>query len=402
MARIQLENITKRYKGMKEGRAAVDRLSLDIQDNEFFVLFGPAGAGKTTVLKTIAGIEFPNEGLVKIGGEIVNLIESMYRNVSMVFENYALYPHLSVYDNIAFPMRSPLHRKDEDEIKKAVERVVKMMKIDGLCDRKPSQLSNGQRQRVAIGRCLVREPTVFLMDEPLAHLDAKLRHFMRGELKEMQSAFNTTTIYVTHDFMEAMSLADRVAVMNNGRIEQLGSSLQMYYAPVNEFVARLFGEPEITIFPAEISSENGRLALKALGQEEPLFPERDAGYALQAAGASSVDVGIRGIDIAFSLTPQGAGWIKGTVYASEPIGNKVIMTADVNGEKIRIAAPNNTVAGVDEPVYLMFNMKNALFFDGVTKTSINKPSALKAAESGVARKGSGSPYRGEKTERDSI
>jgi multiple sugar transport system ATP-binding protein len=372
MARIQLENITKRYKGMKEGRAAVDRLSLDIKDNEFFVLFGPAGAGKTTVLKTIAGIEFPNEGLVKIGGEIVNLIEPMYRNVSMVFENYALYPHLSVYDNIAFPMRSPLHRKDEDTIKKAVERVVKMMKIDGLYDRKPSQLSNGQRQRVAIGRCLVREPTVFLMDEPLAHLDAKLRHFMRGELKEMQSAFNTTTIYVTHDFMEAMSLADRVAVMNNGKIEQLGSSLQMYYTPVNEFVARLFGEPEITIFPAEMASENGQFALKALGQERPLFPEGDAGQVLQETGAETVDVGIRGIDIAFSLTPQDADWIKGTVYASEPIGNKVIMTAEVNGEKIRIAAPNNTVADLDEPVYLKFTMKNALFFDGVTKTFITR------------------------------
>jgi multiple sugar transport system ATP-binding protein len=357
---------------MKEGTAAVDRLSLDIKDNEFFVLFGPAGAGKTTVLKTIAGIEFPNEGQVKIGGEIVNLIEPMYRNVSMVFENYALYPHLSVYDNIAFPLRSPLHRKDEEAIKKAVERVVTMMKIDGLCERKPSQLSNGQRQRVAIGRCLVRDPKVFLMDEPLAHLDAKLRHFMRGELKEMQSAFNTTTIYVTHDFMEAMSLADRIAVMNNGKIEQLGSSLDMYYTPVNEFVARLFGEPEITIFPAELSSENGALSLKALGQEQPLFPENGAGRALREAGITSVDVGIRGIDVGFSLAPQGAGWIRGTVYAFEPIGNKVIMTADVNGEKIRIAAPNSTSADLDEAVYLKFNMKNALFFDGGKKTLIDK------------------------------
>jgi multiple sugar transport system ATP-binding protein len=372
MARIQLENITKRYKGMKEGMAAVDHLSLDIQDNEFFVLFGPAGAGKTTTLKTIAGIEFPNEGLVKIGGEIVNLIEPMYRNVSMVFENYALYPHLSVYDNIAFPMRSPLHRKDEDHIKKAVERVVTMMKIDGLYDRKPSQLSNGQRQRVAIGRCLVREPTVFLMDEPLAHLDAKLRNFMRGELKEMQSAFNTTTIYVTHDFTEAMSLADRVAVMNNGKIEQLGSSLQMYYTPVNEFVARLFGEPEINIFPAEISTENGILSLKALGQQKPLFPEKDSGQVLREAGTGTVDVGIRGVDVGFSFVPQDADWIKGTVYAFEPIGNKVIMTADVNGEKIRIAAPNSASADLDQAVYIKFNMKNAIFFDGVKKTFITR------------------------------
>ena len=176
MARITLERIVKRY-GKK---VALDGLDLDIQDNEFFVLFGPAGAGKTTLLKIIAGVEFPQEGLIKIGDEIVNHVEPMYRNVSMVFENYALYPHLSVYDNIASPMRSKLYRQDEATIRQQVERVTKMMKIDHLWERKPSQLSNGQRQRVAIGRCLVRNPNVFLMDEPLAHLDAKLRHFMRG------------------------------------------------------------------------------------------------------------------------------------------------------------------------------------------------------------------------------
>ena len=382
MARIELEHITKRYKSSPEGTAAVDDLSLDIKDNEFFVLFGPAGAGKTTTLKVIAGIEFPNNGLVKIGGEIVNLIEPMNRNVSMVFENYALYPHLSVYDNIAFPMRSPLHKKDEDYIKSAVERVVKMMKIDGLYERKPSQLSNGQRQRVAIGRCLVREPNVFLMDEPLAHLDAKLRHFMRGELKEMQSAFNTTTIYVTHDFMEAMSLADRIAVMNNGKIEQLGTSMQMYYTPVNEFVARLFGEPEITIFPAELQASGGALTLKALGQDTALIPEADAAAALTAAAlkeknTAQVDVGIRGIDVAFSFSGEGADWIKGSVYAFEPIGNKVIITADVHGEKIRIAAPNNTTADLDQTVYLKFNMKNALFFDHQSKVFITRSEAEK-------------------------
>ncbi|MDR1898772.1 MAG: ABC transporter ATP-binding protein [Treponema sp.] len=359
MARIELVNIRKKYKET----VAVDGLNLDIKDNEFFVLFGPAGAGKTTTLKTIAGIEFPQEGLVRIGGEIVNLIEPMNRNVSMVFENYALYPHMSVYDNIAFPMRSRLHRKSEDQIRQAVERVLKMMKIDGLEGRKPVQLSNGQRQRVAIGRCLVREPAVFLMDEPLAHLDAKLRHFMRGELKEMQSAFNTTTIYVTHDFMEAMSLADRIAVMNKGKIEQLGSSMQMYFTPVNEFVARLFGEPEITIFPAEPVSEGGVLKLKTLDQEVPLLPEADAAEDLKKANAEKIDVGIRGVDISFSFTPQGEGWIRGAVYTNEPIGNKVIMTVDVNGTRVRISAANNTNAELDETVYIKFNMKNALYFN---------------------------------------
>lgn len=376
MARIQLENITKKYKE----KTAVDNLSLDIKDNEFFVLFGPAGAGKTTTLKVIAGIEFPQNGLVKIGGEIVNLIEPMHRNVSMVFENYALYPHLSVFDNIAFPLRSRRYKKDEAYIKNAVEKVITMMnmhRVEGIYERKPSQLSNGQRQRVAIGRCLVREPNVFLMDEPLAHLDAKLRHFMRGELKEMQSAFNTTTIYVTHDFMEAMSLADRIAVMNNGKIEQLGSSMQMYYTPVNEFVARIFGEPEINIFPAELVNEAGAAHLHALKQAAPLVPEKDAQAALLAAGSNEIDIGIRGIDISFSFTQQNVGSLKGSVFAFEPIGNKVIMTVDVNGTQIRIAAPNNTAADLDQSVNITFNMKNALYFDRKTQAFITRSGAEK-------------------------
>jgi multiple sugar transport system ATP-binding protein len=368
MAEIELIDITKKYKDA----VAVDRLNLHIKDNEFFVLFGPAGAGKTTTLKTIAGIEFPQEGLVKIGGEIVNLIEPMYRNVSMVFENYALYPHMSVYDNIAFPLRSKRYRKDEGYIKQAVEKVVKMLHIDGLYERKPSQLSNGQRQRVAIGRCLVRDPMVFLMDEPLAHLDAKLRHFMRGELKEMQSAFNTTTIYVTHDFMEAMSLADRIAVLNKGKIEQLGTSQQMYYTPKNEFVARLFGEPEINLVPAEPVSEGGTLKLRVQDQETLLTPEADAAEAIKKTELTKIDLGIRGIDISFDFSPRDSGWIQGSIYAFEPIGNKVIMTVDIKGSRIRIAAANNISADLDQRVYIKFNMKNVLYFNAETEAFITR------------------------------
>jgi len=368
MAEIELVEVTKRYKNT----VAIEGLSLQIKDNEFFVLFGPAGAGKTTTLKTIAGIEFPQEGLVKIGGEIVNLVEPMYRNVSMVFENYALYPHMNVYDNIAFPLRSRLHRKDEAYIKQAVEKVVTMLHIEGLNERKPSQLSNGQRQRVAIGRCLVREPSVFLMDEPLAHLDAKLRHFMRGELKEMQSAFNTTTIYVTHDFMEAMSLADRIAVLNKGKIEQLGTSLQMYYTPQNEFIARLFGEPEMNLFPAELVTEEGSLKLRVLGQESLLLPEPDAAEVLKKQNTAKIDIGIRGLDVSFSFSPMDKSWIAGTVYAFEPIGNKVIMTVNVSGARIQIATVNNITADLDQTVYIKFNMKNALYFNSETGVFITR------------------------------
>ena len=372
MAQIELVNITKKY-GEK---VALDNISLTVKDNEFFVLFGPAGAGKTTLLKTIAGVEFPQEGLIKIGDKIVNQVEPMYRNVSMVFENYALYPHLSVYDNIASPMRSKLYKKEEEYIKAKVEHVTEMMKINHLLDRKPSQLSNGQRQRVAIGRCLVREPNVFLMDEPLAHLDAKLRHFMRGELKEMQSSFNSTTIYVTHDYMEAMSLADRIAVVNEGKIVQIGTSQEMYYTPYNEFVARLFGEPEINIFSTKLVSNDGRALLHGLEKEGQdgidLTAEADASEAIKACGAKKIDIGIRGLDVEFSFKDEGEGWLAGTVYANEPIGNKVILTVAAGETHIRIAAPNDTRAHLDQKVYIRFNMANAIYFDGETKEFITR------------------------------
>lgn len=380
MAKIELEGITKQY----GKNTALDNVSLTIEDNEFFVLFGPAGAGKTTLLKTIAGVEFPQKGIVRIGDEIVNHVEPMHRNVSMVFENYALYPHMSVYDNIASPMRSKLYKKDEAYIKEAVSKVTKMMKIDHLWERRPSQLSNGQRQRVAIGRCLVRDPNVFLMDEPLAHLDAKLRHFMRGELKEMQASFNSTTIYVTHDYMEAMSLADRIAVLNNGKIEQLGTAQEMYYTPCNEFVATLFGEPEINIFPVEVVVESSELFVTALGQPERLPLEEDVQQEILNRGDRSYDVGIRGNDIRFSFEGQ-PGWLSGTVYANEPIGNKVIMTVAIGGTHIRLVAPNDTRAELDQPVYLSLNMKNAILFDSENKTYVTRSNAERYVRPAVAQ-----------------
>ena len=368
MAKIELCNITKKFGDV----VALSDINLTVEDNEFFVLFGPAGAGKTTLLKTIAGAEFPEKGLVKIGDKIVNNVESKDRNVSMVFENYALYANLSVYDNIASPMRSKLYRKDEAYIKDAVDRVTKMMKINHLLDRKPSQLSNGQRQRVALGRCLVRNPNVFLMDEPLAHLDAKLRHFMRGELKEMQTSINSTTIYVTHDYMEAMSLADRIAVLNEGKIVQIGTAQEMYYTPCNEFVASLFGEPEINLIPAALVKDGDGFRIKMLGQNVDLYPEKDTLPALAGAGTEEIHVGMRGNDISFAFEKPGNDWFEGTVYANEPIGNKVIMTVQAGDQKIAVTCPNDTIAALDQKVYIRFNMKNALYFHGATKEFITR------------------------------
>ncbi|MGC4019784.1 MAG: ABC transporter ATP-binding protein [Muricomes sp.] len=368
MAQIELENITKQFGDVK----ALNNVNLTVLDNEFFVLFGPAGAGKTTLLKTIAGAEFPEQGLVKIGGKIVNHVESKDRNVSMVFENYALYPNLSVYDNIASPMRSKLYKKDEEYIKKAVGKVTEMMKINHLLDRKPSQLSNGQRQRVALGRCLVRTPNVFLMDEPLAHLDAKLRHFMRGELKEMQTSINSTTIYVTHDYMEAMSLADRIAVLNHGEIIQIGTAQEMYYTPCDEFVARLFGEPEINILEGKMYTEADEIYFKVLNQDVLLYPAVDTIEALRKAGTDSIHIGMRGNDMQFAFEKPGDDWMEGTVYANEPIGNKVIMTVMIADKKISLTCPNDTVAGMDQKVYVKFNMTNAIYFNGETEKFITR------------------------------
>lgn len=359
MAHIELCNITKKYKK----KTALDSINLEVRDKEFFVLFGPAGAGKTTILKTIAGIEFPDDGLVKIEGEIVNLVEPAKRNVSMVFENYALYPHISVYDNIASPMRSPLYKKDENFIKTKTNAIASLMKIEGLMDRLPSQLSNGQRQRVALGRCLVREPKVFLMDEPLAHLDAKLRHFMRAELKEMQSVFSTTTIYVTHDYMEALSLGDRIAIINQGKIEQIGTGDQIYYTPVNEFVAKLMGEPEINLFRVNLVNNEGILKVGMLQQDTLFSIAYDVSKALRTGNYQEVDIGIRANDISYSFERNSDESISGTVYSVEPIGNKAILIVNVNGQQIRTVAPNDLNVDIDSKIFINVNMNNAMFFD---------------------------------------
>lgn len=366
MAHIELCNITKKFKKT----TALDSINLEVKDKEFFVLFGPAGAGKTTILKTIAGIEFPDAGYVKMDGEIVNRMEPAKRNVSMVFENYALYPHISVFDNIASPMRSPLYKKDEDFIKRKVYAIASLMKIDHLMERLPSQLSNGQRQRVALGRCLVREPNVFLMDEPLAHLDAKLRHFMRAELKEMQAAFNTTTIYVTHDYMEALSLGDRIGIINHGQIEQIGTADEVYYTPANEFVAKLLGEPEINIFEAKMEIQDGKLKLRMLGKEKRFDISDDVAKLLEKGKYKSLEVGFRGNDVKYSFTKKDDDYVEAVVYIVEPIGNKTILTVNIGGQLIRIIATNDLQAEMDSTMYVKFDMNNAMFFNGEDRTFI--------------------------------
>jgi ABC-type sugar transport system ATPase subunit len=357
MAQIELCGIKKNYDRIE----ALKNIDLVIQDKEFLVLFGPAGAGKTTILKLIAGIELPTEGAVKINGKIVNLTETSDRNVAMVFENYALYPHMTVYDNIAFPLRSKGYRQSEEVIKKRVESVTRLMKIDTLLDRFPVQISNGQKQRVALGRSLVRTPNVFLMDEPLAHLDAKMRHFMRAELKEMQGALSTTTLYVTHDYMEALSLGDRIAILNEGAIEQIGTGKKIYNFPANEFVARLVGEPEINIFPVRVKKEDGKITLVVLGMESAV--SSGTAEILEGYSKPELDFGIRAKFIQYHLSKPGEDCVKGQVYSFEPIGNKAILLVDVKGTIVRMTVPNDVSIGINTDVYLTLHIEKALLFD---------------------------------------
>jgi multiple sugar transport system ATP-binding protein len=254
MAEITLDNVTKRY---PDGYEAVRDMSLDIKDGEFMILVGPSGCGKTTALRMIAGLEDITEGELKIGGNVVNQLSPKDRDIAMVFQNYALYPHMSVRDNMGFALR--LAGTDKEDINKRVEEAARILDLEAHLDRKPSQLSGGQRQRVAMGRAIVRNPAAFLMDEPLSNLDAKLRVQMRTEVSRLQQRLGTTTIYVTHDQTEALTLGDRVAVMRSGVMQQVGEPMDLYNHPVNLFVAGFIGSPAMNFMPASVDGDTVKL-----------------------------------------------------------------------------------------------------------------------------------------------
>ena len=257
MAQVHLRKVVKEYEG---GVQAVKGIDLDIADHEFVVLVGPSGCGKSTTLRMIAGLEEISGGEIDIGGTVVNDVPPRDRDIAMVFQNYALYPHMTVYDNMAFGLT--LRKFDKGEIKRRVENAAKILDIGMLLDRKPKALSGGQRQRVAMGRAIVRDPKVFLFDEPLSNLDAKLRVQMRTEIKKVHQTVRTTTVYVTHDQIEAMTLADRVVVMNHGKIEQVGPPQELYHHPRTRFVAGFIGSPSMNFIPARLEEAGGGLVVR--------------------------------------------------------------------------------------------------------------------------------------------
>src|SRR5713101_6321735 len=289
MAKVLLKDLNKHY----DGTHAVKDVNLEIHDHEFVVLVGPSGCGKTTTLRMVAGLEDITSGEISIDGKVVNDLAPMDRDIAMVFQNYALYPHMSVYDNMAFGLR--MRKFEKPEIQKRVQEAAEILGIQDYLKRKPRQLSGGQRQRVALGRAIVRHPRVFLFDEPLSNLDAKLRVQMRVELKKLHERLGTTAIYVTHDQVEAMTLGDRVVVMRDGRVQQVGEPLELYNQPANKFVAGFIGSPAMNFATVRIASENG--ALWATSEGIRLKMPEALAQRLAPSSGKEVTLGIRPEDL---------------------------------------------------------------------------------------------------------
>ena len=318
MASVSFENVQKSFGGTK----IVHGISLDIADGEFMVLVGPSGCGKSTLLRMLAGLEEISGGTIAIDGRVVNDVDSKERDVAMVFQSYALYPHMTVRENMGFSLR--LRKENNRVIEEGVSQAARILNLEPYLDRYPRELSGGQRQRVAMGRAIVRDPKVFLFDEPLSNLDAKLRVAMRAEIKALHQRLKTTTVYVTHDQVEAMTMADRIAVVNDGRVEQFGAPLELYDRPANLFVAQFIGSPAMNIVAGALERTGNSSWVKALGQRWPV--ESPGGTDGQA-----VKYGIRPEHI--GLAGLGSGGIAAEVVVVEPMGAEtelVVRVADVS------------------------------------------------------------------------
>ena len=337
MASIQLSNIVKRYGAF----VGVQHMSLDIADEEFLVLLGPSGCGKTTTMRMIAGLEEPTEGDIIIGGEVVNDIDARDRDVARVFQGYALYPNMTVYENIRFPLRMRgVPAADQDRL---VRQAADMVELGAFLDRKPGALSGGQRQRAALARAVVRQPQVFLMDEPLSNLDAKLRQSMRVQIKHMQRQLRVTTVYVTHDQIEAMTLADRIVIMNKGAIQQVGTPDQIYTDPANTFVAGFIGGPPMNLIDG--TAVGGQFNAPGVSAPCPVH----------LSGA--ITLGIRPEDCMI-----GGGHVPGMVYGVEPTGDVTYLSVMAGAKQIEVKAARDFRSDIDVPISIGFDPARLYFF----------------------------------------
>jgi len=367
MPKISLKNVTKRFDKV----VALNNLSIDIEDGEFFVILGPSGAGKTTFLKVIAGLENPESGEIYFNGNLVNNIVTPKRDVALTFEEYSLYPHFTVFNNIASPLKSPSSKVkyNSKQLKEKVDSVAKMLNINQLLDRLPSELSGGQKQRVAIGRALIKEPQVLLFDEPLAHLDAKIRNQLRTEFHFLKEKFRTTTIYTSHDYKEAISLGDRIMFLDKGEIQQIGTPEEIYNFPKNIIVARNVGWPDINLFDCSINSENNQL----------YCPEGDFAFDISGSilqllknyGESEYIIGARPHYISFSEKPSDVYNLKATCGITETLDNQLIVNVKIKDMNLTLSVDNPDLSlRKNQQLWLHFNDQSLMFFNKKTNENV--------------------------------
>ena len=364
MAQLALKGLRKEFGAVE----AVRGIDLDVAHEEFVVLVGPSGCGKSTILRMIAGLEEVSGGEIRIGDRLVNNAAPKDRNIAMVFQNYALYPHKTVYGNMAFALRA--QRLPRADVERRVQQAAAILGLEDLMERKPGELSGGQRQRVAMGRAIVRDPAVFLFDEPLSNLDAELRARLRSEIKKLHRKLRATVVYVTHDQVEAMTLADRVVILNRGRIEQVGTPMEVYAAPVNLFVAGFIGSPAMNMIPAAMTADAaGRACALAAGVTLPL----DVGYGPAFVPGTKIVLGIRPEDIA--LLPHGAdapASIESVVTTVEPLGAEFLLSFTLGAQELMAKIAGRALPNVGDPLLLAFNMSHAHVFDADTGRSLRQ------------------------------
>lgn len=364
MATVNLKNICKIYDGNVK---AVDNVNIDIEDKEFVVLVGPSGCGKSTTLRMVAGLEDITSGDLLIDEKRVNDVPPKDRDIAMVFQNYALYPHMTVYDNMAFGLK--IRKFPKEEIDQRVREAAKILEIEALLDRKPKALSGGQRQRVAVGRAIVRQPKVFLFDEPLSNLDAKLRVQMRAEISGLHNRLQATMIYVTHDQVEALTMADKIVVMKSGVIQQIGQPLELYNEPVNKFVAGFIGSPPMNFIETKVEAKGddvylneGTFSLKVLPEQAKL---------LKSYVGKSLTFGIRPEDVQFTKDTEEGKTIAGTVTVVEPLGSEThVYVTTSKAQVIGKIAPEFTVKP-NTKIALIPDLTKAKFFDLESELSIH-------------------------------
>jgi multiple sugar transport system ATP-binding protein len=356
MAQVSLIHVTKRYDGVD--RPAVDDVSLEARDGEFLVLVGPSGCGKTTTLRLVAGLEDATSGEIRIGDRRVNDVAPAHRDIAMIFQNYALYPHMTVYQNMGFGLK--MRKFPRAEIDRRVRAAAESLGLTEYLNRKPKALSGGQRQRVAVGRAIVRDPSVFLFDEPLSNLDAKMRVAMRNEIRRLHRELGTTMIYVTHDQVEAMTMGTRIAVMNEGRVQQLAEPKTIYGEPANEFVAGFIGSPPMNLIRGRLGGGD-RAIFEADGVRLTLTEEQ--GRKLAARAGQEVTLGVRPEDLA-EAAAEGAARIEATVESAEPLGHEVLLHLKAGATPLTARLGAEATGAFGESKTLHVQPSKAHFFDG--------------------------------------